>query len=778
MRSAIRWAALGLLVFPASLPAQSPRDKIVITSVRLGFPPGPHSGNPDEFGSAQRNPLYKPGAWTPVYVQVSNTGKYDPRRDGPAAVVLEVFDCDDTAHNYVVPLPPFNERNDPINVIAYTRAGSRFGDFVVRVLANDREMGAPFKQSNTGLDTSQFLYLALGSRLPGLKLPGPAAPQTNNPNVVMSGQVGRSETGLVTRVEELPPLWFGYGAADVVILSTSDKAFTESFIGDTTRTAALAEWVRRGGHIVVCAGRNRSYLLRNASADLAAMLPMEVGKEFMGGPLQVLWKDGGSVTEVLAGPNGQLEVTEFLPRANPARGYRVLVEGPKGPKGESHPLVVQGAYGLGRVTLVGIDLDQPPFTKWPGQQAFWEQLLLRAGPRMPTGPVQTRNFFGPRGAYGESEADSQLQSLNQQLEAFEGVPVISFGWVALFILLYILVVGPLDYLFLKKVVGRLELTWITFPTVVLAVSAAAYFTAYYLKGSELRVNKMDLVDLDLQTGRAYGHSWFSVFSPRIQKYTVGVEPAPSWVMPAASPGADTVVSWFGVPKQGRQSLFRHSYDYAPEAAGLLGVPIQVWTTKGFQSSWQAGFDPGKPPVESRLRHPPGRPDDLIGSVVSHLPAALEDVILIYRGEVATLGPLLPETPKTVSAQNRTKFGAWLSGGEGATGGSALSNQLHLSLLFHEATVGRNDPNNASLRHLDESWRLEDDNRDEVILVGRLPQQRGGAEELTAGAVSPSRLWLGELPSSGKPRPPLSGTLRQDTLVRVFIPVTPEPRNEK
>ena len=32
-------------------------------------------------------------------------------------------------------------------------------------------------------------------------------------------------------------------------------------------------------------------------------------------------------------------------------------------------------------------------------------------------------------------------------------------------------IGPLDYLFLKKVVKKLELTWITFPTVVLVVSA-------------------------------------------------------------------------------------------------------------------------------------------------------------------------------------------------------------------------------------------------------------------------------------------------------------------
>ena len=37
---------------------------------------------------------------------------------------------------------------------------------------------------------------------------------------------------------------------------------------------------------------------------------------------------------------------------------------------------------------------------------------------------------------------------------------------------------------------------------------------------------MDVVDIDLRTRRAeaVGHTWFSLFSPRIQHYTIGVEP--------------------------------------------------------------------------------------------------------------------------------------------------------------------------------------------------------------------------------------------------------------
>ena len=39
----------------------------------------------------------------------------------------------------------------------------------------------------------------------------------------------------------------------------------------------------------------------------------------------------------------------------------------------------------------------------------------------------------------------------------------------------------------------MELTWITFPTIVVTVSLLAYYAAYVVKGTDLRVNKIDVV---------------------------------------------------------------------------------------------------------------------------------------------------------------------------------------------------------------------------------------------------------------------------------------------
>jgi hypothetical protein len=88
------------------------------------------------------------------------------------------------------------------------------------------------------------------------------------------------------------------------------------------------------------------------------------------------------------------------------------------------------------------------------------------------------------------------------------------------------------------------------------------------------------------------------------------------------------------------------------------------------------------------------------------------------------------------------------------------------LLFHQ--FDRSGKRNNALGNLDQSWRLR--HKDEVLLFGRIAREEQPAEELTASGTSPTRLWLGSLPAAGQPRPPLSGTLAQETFVRMIVPV--------
>ena len=55
---------------------------------------------------------------------------------------------------------------------------------------------------------------------------------------------------------------------------------------------------------------------------------------------------------------------------------------------------------------------------------------------------------------------------------------------------------------------------------------------------------------------------------------------------------------------------------------------------------------------------------------------------------------------------------------------------------------------------------------------RVPTRESQAEDMAQSPESPSRLWLGDLPTGGGTRPGLQGTLKQETYIRVFIPVRP------
>ena len=66
-----------------------------------------------------------------------------------------------------------------------------------------------------------------------------------------------------------------------------------------------------------------------------------------------------------------------------------------------------------------------------------------------------------------------------------------------------------------------------------------------------------------------------------------------------------------------------------------------------------------------------------------------------------------------------------------------------------------------------------DNTDEVILVGRLSVPPGPAEKVTKDFASPSRLWLRRFACTRGQAPELDGAMRQETFVRIFIPVQPK-----
>ncbi len=314
-----------------------------------------------------------------------------------------------------------------------------------------------------------------------------------------------------------------------------------------------------------------------------------------------------------------------------------------------------------------------------------------------------------------------------------------------------------------------------------------------------------------------------ILSPRIQSYTVGIEPNPAFwgeERPANPLSAD-VVSWMARPEAnnfggmgsggGGQGFFRKPYYYGSQPSGVprdetlptgvSGVPIPVWMSKAFTAAWETPIK--VPPVVADLvyhRQPvkvDGVDHDLkiTGTLRSNLAADLTDAWLFYGGKAYPLENGVPAAkegaaPIRVSTEDRQSKAPreWFNintadsdrpnTGQGVYDPTAVVKQM----LFHEQFDTTRNMANHSQRRIDLSWRLTEeppagqiDRRTrEAILVGRVRFRKGAAEELTTDAEHPlpTRLWLGGLPDAGGAWPGLVGTLHQDTFVRVILPVKP------
>jgi hypothetical protein len=790
----------GSLLQPIAAKAQPGGKLVNIDNVRIGFITGPSEpGDPGDLKN--RLSYFKPGAWTPVFVDIT-AGLQGLEN---ATLSVETTDNDDIQNTYTVPLPRLDPK-ESIQAITYVKPGSGGGDIIITV--NKGNQSAKHTRTFSQLDhlnLNELLYLTAGARLPGLRRLANTITEESQKQNSPRAQFYQPRSAYVDDADQLPTRWFGYDSVDLLILSTGNKDFTEKLLGDRNRRKeAIVEWVERGGHLIISTGKHQD-MVRELVERMGIPLTVKITGSRPVDRLSEVenWCGAQVPLQSQTTKDGKKPTFDLAKLSRVSKEADVLLA----LKSDGSPLIVRMPFGLGQVTLVGFDLDQQPFASWPGQSQFWEKLLTETHhlTRDPSHRNQNNPNMNPFGVEDNGEVAGDLQ---YSLEQFDDVPMISFGWVALFILIYIVVVGPLDYLFLKKVVKRLELTWITFPTVVLVVSAVAYFTAYAIKGNDLRINKVDLVDIDLVEGqgkaRSYGQTWFTLFSPRIQLYTIGIEPGtPIWAAAPAEgkPSASVLVSWMGRPDSNfggydrprSQSLFRRSYEYAPDGSGLLGVPIQVWSSKSFTARWEAPLDPNHMPFRVDLRHPAdaenpkGNPKDLTGSITNLLPFALLEATLIYGDGDAMphtfpLGRLEANETKQIdihrnqggndlslwapaSTQRNWQYGRFGRTAQGSAG--PVLDSLKKA-MFHDASQLEIFRNN-SIRHLDQKWRLTK-HADEAVLFFRLPASKGEAEKINRAPETPTQLWLGELPSSGKERPNLWGNLKQESFVRVFIPV--------
>jgi hypothetical protein len=336
---------------------------------------------------------------------------------------------------------------------------------------------------------------------------------------------------------------------------------------------ALLAWLHAGGHLILAVEQisdvnGTPWLKSLAPCDLTGMTTVTSH-----GSLQEWVRSGADAAKSRvrlqnrgAGPNVNpfsdlVEDPEFEKNAlqvatGSMRGGRVEVSA-----GDT-PLFVTSHVGEGRVTVLLFSPEREPMRSWKNLPSFWARMAEVAPELYATDNNYFRGGYSIDGVFGAMIDSKQIRKL----------PV---EWLLLLLIVYLVVIGPLDQYWLKRI-RKPMLTWITFPCYVVMFSLLIYFIGYKLRAGETEWNELHVVDV-LETGdgaELRGRSYASIYSPVNATYNVQGQQHYSTFR------GEFQSSWNG---GGQGNERANVYQVGDNFKAEIFVP--VWTSQLFVNDW-------------------------------------------------------------------------------------------------------------------------------------------------------------------------------------------------
>src|SRR5581483_3377230 len=153
---------------------------------------------------------------------------------------------------------------------------------------------------------------------------------------------------------------------------------------------------------------------------------------------------------------------------------------------DGNALLITSHQGRGRVTVLMFSPEREPFRSWKNLSSFWARLAEVPPVLYASESVNQHGGYSIDGVFGAMIDSKQVRKL----------PV---EWLLLLLIVYLLVIGPLDQYWLKRI-KRPMLTWLTFPCYVVLFSLLIYFIGYKLRAGETEWNELHFVDVFMGKG--------------------------------------------------------------------------------------------------------------------------------------------------------------------------------------------------------------------------------------------------------------------------------------
>ncbi len=412
---------------------------------------------------------FKYGEWLPVWVTLENTGA-----DLETEVQIKVAQSTGTnTYASQVSLPNGSRKRVPIFVLPNNYSH----ELRVQVISQGDEIA--------------FQNIAVTPNINNSYLIGVISPDLGPLSIIKTLMIGSPPRNIVLfniDLDHIPELTKGMTSLDTIIINNTDTSLLTP-----QQAQAISDWVRQGGRLVIGGGAGTEITLAGLPSDLLQFTP---------GQIQEVEELTGLVDfadhENIRVP-GPFTITPGQSNNSAALASQ-----------DDLPLVQEWAIGNGgHVDYIALDLTGSPFDAWSGTSLFWENLLSPGADYSQWLPqdMSLRQIRGNSISY----ALSNLPSLD--LPSVRGL--------AILLAVYILLVGPLNYLILrwKK---KLHLAWVTIPAMTALFTAGAFGLAVLLRGNDILLNKISFIQLQ-PDGFANLTSYVGVFSPAQESYEIDVD---------------------------------------------------------------------------------------------------------------------------------------------------------------------------------------------------------------------------------------------------------------
>ncbi len=519
----------------------------------------------------------KEGKWIPVHITVQNKGA-----DIDTASLQVSYQANGMTNIFAAEVSlPTNSRKELLIYVYYPQGGA--SNLSVQLLANERVV------SKTSVRISN---LAAESLIIGLLTKTPSKYSELSRITPLNGITRLVEL----QAQDLPEKAQGWEALDALFISDTDTGVLSS-----AQLAALELWVAKGGTLLTVGGSN----WQATTQGLRNLLPLEVtGTATISGALD---------THRLNSELTSLEI--FDPEA-----ATLLALGKLQPDAQTltmqgdQALVIQKKIGRGKSIFFAADPGMNPYKNWNGTYYIYDALLSS----------KARQPFWADNRWESNSTDRALSSIKE-------LTIPSIFLICGLLGFYIVLIGPLNYIFLR-IIKRREWAWVTIPALVILVSFASYIYGYFYRGTTPTLNRLTVIQAWDGVRQAESASLVGIYSPQRTTYTLETND-PGLLFPYKSNELtlQNDTAWFSTQMGASQAV--------------AGIPIEIGGMKAIGATSVTA--PLEIEHDLTLAFRTGDPV-LSGSISNHSDQTIYNVSLVTPGFWKSLGDFAPGETKKIT----------------------------------------------------------------------------------------------------------------------------------